>query len=261
MRLLIVEDDRKSALALEAGLQREGFSVTLAGTGEEGFYLLGTDNFDLVLLDWMLPGRDGLEILKAARARGTKTPILLLTARNAIADRVLGLESGADDYLVKPFAFGELVAPVGLLKAADELTDCCRDQSFADKPWLDVVVNRDDSSRTRLHRRRLGANNVGRIPRLAPRRRLSLMCLAPLVPAARVRTRCQRSYQPTIPATPGAVRARAARNVLATASVHGPDCTLVSPAWQVSKVIRKSRTPMTFGTTHSVSVFATSSRT
>jgi two-component system copper resistance phosphate regulon response regulator CusR len=119
MQLLIVEDDRKSALALEAGLQSEGFSVTLAGTGEEGFFLLGTDSFDLVLLDWMLPGRDGLEILKAARARGTKTPILLMSARDAIADRVLGLDSGADDYLVKPFAFGELVARVrNLLRRA-----------------------------------------------------------------------------------------------------------------------------------------------
>jgi two-component system copper resistance phosphate regulon response regulator CusR len=115
MRLLIVEDDRKTARALESGLRTEGFSVALAHTGEEGFSLLTTQSFDLVVLDWMLPDRDGIEILTAARARGIKTPILLLTARDVVADRVLGLESGADDYLVKPFAFAELIARVRTL--------------------------------------------------------------------------------------------------------------------------------------------------
>jgi len=81
MRLLIVEDDAKTARALESGLQSEGFSVVLAHTGEEGFFLLSSESFDLIVLDWMLPGRDGIEILKAARARGTQTPILLLTAQ------------------------------------------------------------------------------------------------------------------------------------------------------------------------------------
>src|SRR5580704_17381465 len=115
MRLLIVEDDRKTARALESGLRTEGFSVALAHTGEEGFLILTTQSFDLVVLDWMLPDRDGIEILTAARARGIKTPILLLTARDVVADRVLGLESGADDYLVKPFAFAELIARVRTL--------------------------------------------------------------------------------------------------------------------------------------------------
>ena len=115
MRLLIVEDDKKTARALQSGLQSEGFSVVLAHTGEEGFSLLSSKSFDLIVLDWMLPGRDGIEILTATRARGTKTPVLLLTARNAVADRVFGLESGADDYLVKPFAFAELVARVRTL--------------------------------------------------------------------------------------------------------------------------------------------------
>jgi two-component system copper resistance phosphate regulon response regulator CusR len=110
MRLLIVEDDKKTARALEAGLQSEGFSVVLSHTGEEGFFLLSNESFDLIVLDWMLPGRDGIEILKAARARSIQIPVLLLTARDTIADRVLGLEAGADDYLVKPFAFAELVA-------------------------------------------------------------------------------------------------------------------------------------------------------
>src|SRR6202790_2665459 len=110
MRLLIVEDDNKTARALESGLRSEGFTVVLAHTGEEGFFLLSNESFDLIVLDWMLPGRDGIEILKAARARGTQIPVLLLTARDTVADRVLGLEAGADDYLVKPFAFAELVA-------------------------------------------------------------------------------------------------------------------------------------------------------
>jgi two-component system copper resistance phosphate regulon response regulator CusR len=112
MRLLIVEDDLKTARALAAGLERAGFSIATAHSGEEGFFLLNAEYFDLVVLDWMLPGRSGIEILKTLRARGGKTPVLLLTARDAVEDRVLGLESGADDYLVKPFAFAELIARI-----------------------------------------------------------------------------------------------------------------------------------------------------
>jgi two-component system copper resistance phosphate regulon response regulator CusR len=112
MRLLIVEDDLKTARALAAGLERAGFSIATAHSGEEGFFLLNAESFDLVVLDWMLPGRSGVEILKTLRARGGKTPVLLLTARDAVEDRVLGLESGADDYLVKPFAFAELIARI-----------------------------------------------------------------------------------------------------------------------------------------------------
>lgn len=112
MRLLIVEDDEKTSGALKKGLESEGFSTATAHTGEEGFFLLSSETFDLVVLDWMLPGHDGIEILKTLRARGTKTPVLLLTARDAVEDRVLGLEIGADDYLVKPFAFAELVARI-----------------------------------------------------------------------------------------------------------------------------------------------------
>jgi two-component system copper resistance phosphate regulon response regulator CusR len=115
MRLLIIEDDENTARALESGLQAEGFFVAVARTGDDGFSILNTQSFDLVVLDWMLPGRDGIQILKAARARGSKTPILLLTAHDAVADRVLGLESGADDYLVKPFAFAELIARIRTL--------------------------------------------------------------------------------------------------------------------------------------------------
>lgn len=119
MHLLIIEDDKKTADALKAGMESEGFSAVTALTGEEGFFLLNAEKFDLVLLDWMLPGHDGIEILKTIRARGTTTPVLLLTARDAVEDRVLGLESGADDYLVKPFAFAELVARIhSLLRRA-----------------------------------------------------------------------------------------------------------------------------------------------
>ncbi len=119
MRILIIEDDEKTAHAIESGLATGGFSVATAHTGEEGFFLLNSEAFDLVVLDWMLPGRDGIEILKTLRARGAKTPVLLLTARDGVEDRVLGLESGADDYLVKPFAFAELLARIrSLLRRA-----------------------------------------------------------------------------------------------------------------------------------------------
>jgi two-component system copper resistance phosphate regulon response regulator CusR len=115
MRVLIIEDDEKTARAIASGLEAGGFSATVAHTGEEGFFLLNAEVFDLAVLDWMLPGRDGIEILKTIRARGTKTPVMLLTARDAVEDRVLGLESGADDYLVKPFAFAELLARIRTL--------------------------------------------------------------------------------------------------------------------------------------------------
>lgn len=147
MRVLIIEDDEKTARAIASGLESAGFSATSAHTGEEGFSLLNAGPFDAVVLDWMLPGRDGIEILRTLRARGSKTPVLLLTARDAVEDRVLGLESGADDYLVKPFAFAELLArirsllrrasPAEALKkaAADLLVDLeARRVSRAGKP-------------------------------------------------------------------------------------------------------------------------------
>ncbi len=110
MRILVIEDEQKLGRALQEGLQAEQHRVTLASTGEEGFYLIQTDPFDLVILDVMLPGRNGLEILKTMRQHGNRTPVLMLTARDAVDDRVRGLDSGADDYLVKPFAFPELLA-------------------------------------------------------------------------------------------------------------------------------------------------------
>jgi len=110
MRVLIVEDEDKMAEALRHGLEADHYSVSVAHTGEEGFYLVSTETFDLVILDWLLPGRDGIEVLTQLRQRGVSVPVLLLTAKDATEDRVRGLDAGADDYLVKPFAFPELLA-------------------------------------------------------------------------------------------------------------------------------------------------------
>jgi DNA-binding response OmpR family regulator len=110
MKILIVEDEIKTARAIHSGLQAEGYVATVARTGPEGLECLRSDSFDVVLLDWMLPGCDGIEILHALRKGGAKPLVLLLTAKDAVEDRVTGLDSGADDYLVKPFAFAELLA-------------------------------------------------------------------------------------------------------------------------------------------------------
>jgi two-component system copper resistance phosphate regulon response regulator CusR len=115
VRILVVEDESKVGRALEEGLQAEGYEVTLAQTGEDGFFLASSRNFDLIVLDLMLPGRDGMEVLSTLRKRGMSTPVLLLTAKDAIEDRVSGLDAGADDYLVKPFAFPELSARIRAL--------------------------------------------------------------------------------------------------------------------------------------------------
>ena len=115
MHILVVEDETKVARALSEGLAREGYEVTVARTGEEGYYLLDARSFDLVVLDLMLPGRDGLEILATLRSRDRGIPVLILTARDAVEDRVVGLDTGADDYLVKPFAFPELSARIRAL--------------------------------------------------------------------------------------------------------------------------------------------------
>jgi two-component system, OmpR family, copper resistance phosphate regulon response regulator CusR len=115
LRLLLVEDDSKIARAVEEGLSAEGYSLAVAITGEDGFFRASSERYDLILLDLMLPGRSGLEILEALRRNGIQTPVLVLTARDGIEDRVAGLDAGADDYLVKPFAFPELVARVRAL--------------------------------------------------------------------------------------------------------------------------------------------------
>jgi two-component system, OmpR family, copper resistance phosphate regulon response regulator CusR len=115
LRLLIVEDEPKVAQALREGLESESYSVAVATNGEDGFFLANSEPFDLLILDVMLPGRSGIDILSAMRRKGMHIPVLLLTAKDTVADRVLGLDSGADDYLVKPFAFAELSARVRAL--------------------------------------------------------------------------------------------------------------------------------------------------
>jgi two-component system copper resistance phosphate regulon response regulator CusR len=132
-RILLIEDEAKTARAVLNGLKAEGFAPDWAETGEDGFFLLSSEHFDAVVLDWMLPGRSGLEVLKTVRAKNSKTPVLLLTARDALEDRVEGLDSGADDYLVKPFALAELAARLRALlrratadsPAEEKSTICC----------------------------------------------------------------------------------------------------------------------------------------
>ncbi len=108
--VLLVEDEQKTRESVAEGLRLEDWRVTTAVNGEEALALLARETFDLLLLDWMLPGPDGLALIRHVRARGRPTPVLLLTARRSLDDRVAGLESGADDYLPKPFAFAELLA-------------------------------------------------------------------------------------------------------------------------------------------------------
>jgi two-component system copper resistance phosphate regulon response regulator CusR len=112
MKILVIEDEKKSAHYLEKGLREHGFVVDVADTGETGLQLAKTADFDLIVLDIMLPGRDGWSILQELRKAGKQTPVIFLTARDTVDDRVKGLELGADDYLVKPFAFSELLARV-----------------------------------------------------------------------------------------------------------------------------------------------------
>ncbi|MFC1628645.1 response regulator transcription factor [Gemmatimonadota bacterium] len=115
MRILVVEDQKKVAQALKEGLEAEHYEVDLAATGEDGFFQVSSQSYDLLLLDLMLPGRSGIDILRAMREQEIRTPVLILTARDAIEDRVVGLDAGADDYLVKPFAFPELLARIRAL--------------------------------------------------------------------------------------------------------------------------------------------------
>jgi two-component system, OmpR family, copper resistance phosphate regulon response regulator CusR len=113
--ILIVEDDPKTAAAIADGLKRDGHATQIATSGTAADELLGQASFDVVILDWMLPGMTGIDVLTRARARTNRTAILLLTARDHVEDRVTGLDRGADDYLVKPFALAELSARVRAL--------------------------------------------------------------------------------------------------------------------------------------------------
>lgn len=110
MRILVIEDEEKVASFIQKGLEQSAYTVDWAPTGEEGLELARANEYNGIVLDLMLPGKDGLQVVRDLRARGTTTPVLALTARATLEDRVKGLDSGCDDYLAKPFAFDELLA-------------------------------------------------------------------------------------------------------------------------------------------------------
>jgi len=115
MRILVVEDELKAARYMEKGLTENGFSVDIASDGDDGLHLASTEAYDLIILDVMLPRRNGWSIISELRAAGKEVPVIFLSARDAVHDRVHGLELGADDYLVKPFAFSELLARIRII--------------------------------------------------------------------------------------------------------------------------------------------------
>jgi two-component system, OmpR family, copper resistance phosphate regulon response regulator CusR len=126
-RILLVEDQVQTATAVSESLEQEGFQISWSPTGSSGLRLLASNAFDAVILDWMVPELSGLDLLKRLRKEGNKVPVLLLTARDAVEDRICGLDTGADDYLVKPFALAELAARVrALLRRGFKLADTPR---------------------------------------------------------------------------------------------------------------------------------------
>ena len=122
MRILVVEDEVRIADFITRGLSEQGYAVDTAADGNEALQWTDVADFDLIVLDVMLPGRDGVEVCRTLRERGLRTPILMLTAMDAVEDRVRGLDSGADDYLVKPFAFAELLARLRALMRREPAT-------------------------------------------------------------------------------------------------------------------------------------------
>ncbi len=150
MRLLVIEDEVKLAQYLHKGLGENGHVVDVAHDGIEGRRLALGGDYDLVLLDVMLPGIDGFGVLQALRAEKRQLPVLMLTARERVEDRVRGLEAGADDYLVKPFAFSELLARVGaLLRRGQQAPQPATELSLADLR-LDLLSRRAERGSTRL---------------------------------------------------------------------------------------------------------------
>src|SRR4051794_18987162 len=146
MRLLVVEDDGKLARALERGLEREGYVVDLAATGDDAIAQVTSAPYDAVVLDVMLPGPDGFAVCRAMRDAERGTPVLMLTARTEVADRIRGLDAGADDYLVKPFAFGELLARLRALirRGPSERTPVLRVGDLQFDPAARVVTQGGD---------------------------------------------------------------------------------------------------------------------
>ena len=139
MRILIVEDERKIAEFLKKGLKAEGYAVDVAGDGEQGHFLAGTQDYDLMILDLRLPKMDGITLCRTLRAEKFAAPILMLTVRDSVKDKVLGLNSGADDYLTKPFDFEELLARVRALLRKRGATEATKLQ--ADDLVIDLLAH------------------------------------------------------------------------------------------------------------------------
>jgi two-component system copper resistance phosphate regulon response regulator CusR len=151
VHVLVIEDEPKTSSYLKAGLSEQGFVVDIANNGEDGLHLAVHGEYDLVLLDVMLPRRDGWSVLANLRGEGNRTPVLMLTARDRVPDRVKGFDLGADDYLIKPFAFSELLArmrnllrrgpvrSVGTVKVGDLELDLGRQRAARDGKRLDLT--------------------------------------------------------------------------------------------------------------------------
>ncbi|GFE56904.1 DNA-binding response regulator [Geobacter sp. AOG1] len=131
MKILVVEDEKKVSSFIKRGLEEEKYDVDIANDGEEGLRMALEKAYDLIVLDWMLPKRDGLSVVREMRGRSTMTPVLMLTAKDSVEDIVAGLDSGSDDYLTKPFAFAELLARVRALLRRSEM-DRGAELRFAD---------------------------------------------------------------------------------------------------------------------------------
>jgi heavy metal response regulator len=135
MRILVVEDEHKVASFIKKGLQEEGHAVDVAHDGIEGEYLAEVNDYDTIILDIMLPKKDGIEVLKSIRSREVHTPVLLLTARDSTEDKVKGLDCGADDYLTKPFAYDEFLARVRVLLRRGSA------EGISDLSYSDLTLN------------------------------------------------------------------------------------------------------------------------
>lgn len=143
MRILVVEDTKKIADSLKKGLKQEGFAVDVAYSGDEGYDLASSEPYDILILDIMLPGMNGLEICSALRQKGNKTPVLMLTAKSELENKVEGLNIGADDYLTKPFEFSELVARIkALLRRPKEIVNNVITVDDLELNSTDYTVNR-----------------------------------------------------------------------------------------------------------------------
>ena len=147
MRILVVEDEHKIAQALKRGLEQDHYAVDLAFDGDEGFASAEAETYDLIVLDRMLPGRDGVSICQELRKNGNHTPILMLTAKDQVRDRISGLDAGADDYLVKPFSFEELLARMrALLRRPHESVNTVLEVDGLQLDTANYTVVREDTS-------------------------------------------------------------------------------------------------------------------